>query len=58
MYSTEELKGWAERLRASGWDRVYAFFKHEDAGVGPALAGQFTEMMTETTAEMTEGTRA
>ena len=55
-YSTEELEGWAARLRASGWDRVYAFFKHEDAGVGPALAGQFTEMMAEMMSDATETT--
>ena len=53
-YSTAELEAWAARLRASSWDRVYAFFKHEDAGVGPALAGQFTEMMDEETAGGTE----
>ena len=46
-YSREELEARAGRLRASGWDRVYAYFKHEDAGVGPALAEQFTKMMTE-----------
>ena len=44
-YSDEELESWATRLRASDWTRAYAFFKHEDAGVGPALAGKFTEMM-------------
>ncbi|WP_419940780.1 DUF72 domain-containing protein [Candidatus Palauibacter sp.] len=46
-YSTDELETWAARLRDSGWTRAYAFFKHEDAGVGPALAGQFSAMVTE-----------
>ena len=46
-YSTNELETWAARLRDSGWTRAYAFFKHEDAGVGPALAGEFSEMVAE-----------
>lgn len=45
-YSEDELETWNDRLRESSWGRVYAFFKHEDAGVGPALATRFTEMTT------------
>jgi len=39
-YSDAELDGWAERIRAQGdvWREVYVFFKHEDAGVAPAMA--------------------
>jgi len=44
-YSDAELGHWAGRLRDSTWTRVYAFFKHEDAGVGPALAAQFSELV-------------
>ena len=44
-YSADELETWAARLRDSGWTRAYVFFKHEDAGVGPALAARFSEMM-------------
>ena len=40
-YSREDLDRWAERLRATGWDEAYVFFKHEDDGTGPALAADF-----------------
>jgi len=43
-YTPAELDTWAGRVRDSSWERVYAFFKHEDAGVGPALAEQFVEL--------------
>lgn len=43
-YDPAELDVWANRIRDSAWDRVYAFFKHEDAGVGPRLAEQFVEL--------------
>ncbi len=43
-YSPEELETWAEHLSRSSWEHAYAFFKHEDAGVGPALAAQFLEL--------------
>ncbi|MCG8468227.1 MAG: DUF72 domain-containing protein [Gemmatimonadetes bacterium] len=45
-YSATELEAWAARLAESGWGRAYAFFKHEDAGVGPALATRFVELTT------------
>jgi len=45
-YSPAELDAWAGRVSDSSWDRVYAFFKHEDAGVGPALAERFVELTT------------
>lgn len=39
-YSEAELAAWAERLaQASGkWSDAYVYFKHEQAGRGPALA--------------------
>ena len=41
-YSDRELDDWATRVRdTTGWKRVYVYFKHEDAGRGPALARQF-----------------
>jgi hypothetical protein len=27
-----------------GWERAYVFFKHEDEGAGPKLAGRFREL--------------
>jgi len=41
-YSADELAGWAARLRAvEGWERVYVFLKHDEAGRAPALARTF-----------------
>jgi uncharacterized protein YecE (DUF72 family) len=43
-YSDRALRGWATRLRDSAWGQAYVFFKHEDAGIGPALAARFLEL--------------
>ena len=40
-YSDQDLARWAERVRAQPWDRAFVFFKHEDAGKGPAMATRF-----------------
>ncbi len=37
VYSEDNLKTWAKRLRGDGRD-VFVYFKHEDHGVGPNLA--------------------
>lgn len=44
-YADEDLAAWAEAFRehGQGWDELFAFFKHEDAGAGPALAKRFRE---------------
>jgi uncharacterized protein YecE (DUF72 family) len=44
-YTDADLATWADRVRAQGWDRVFVFFKHEDAGKGPALAARFRDLM-------------
>jgi uncharacterized protein YecE (DUF72 family) len=44
-YSDADLAAWADRVRAQGWDRAFVFFKHEDAGKGPALAARFRDLM-------------
>lgn len=41
-YGEAELAGWAQRVLAQPWEEAFVFFKHEDAGTGPALARQFT----------------
>lgn len=46
-YDEPELESWAGWLRESGCGQAYVFFKHEDAGVGPALAGRFMELIEE-----------
>jgi len=40
-YSDADLQGWADKVRAQTWDRAFVFFKHEDAGKGPAMAARF-----------------
>jgi len=39
-YDDPALQAWADRIRAQPWDRAFVFFKHEDAGQGPALAAR------------------
>lgn len=40
-YDDAALAGWAHRLSEHQWSDAYVFFKHEDAGTGPALAQRF-----------------
>ena len=45
-YSAGDLTTWAERLRAvEGWQRVYVFLKHDEAGRAPALARAFLDAL-------------
>jgi uncharacterized protein YecE (DUF72 family) len=37
-YDEAALLAWADRIRAQPWEQAFVFFKHEDAGQGPALA--------------------
>lgn len=46
-YDDEALGEWVRRVRAQPWERVYVFFKHEDAGAGPALARRFATLFEE-----------
>ena len=43
-YDDARLSAWAERVRAQPWEEAYVFFKHEDEGKGPELAGRFREL--------------
>ena len=43
-YAEKDLAAWAERVKGSGWDAAYVFFKHEEEGAAPALARSFTEL--------------
>jgi uncharacterized protein YecE (DUF72 family) len=40
-YAGEALAAWLARVRAQPWTEAFVFFKHEDAGTGPRLAGEF-----------------
>jgi uncharacterized protein YecE (DUF72 family) len=44
-YEDGDLARWAERLRETGWERAFVFFKHEDAGAGPKMAERFRALM-------------
>ena len=43
-YADEDLKEWLRRVREQPWEEAFVFFKHEDAGAGPALAKRFLEL--------------
>jgi uncharacterized protein YecE (DUF72 family) len=44
-YSDYDLRGWADKVRAQSWDRAFVFFKHEDAGEGPALCARLRSIL-------------
>ena len=43
-YSKDDLAGWSARIKAQNWTTAFVFFKHEDEGTGPRLAGEFIEI--------------
>ncbi len=43
-YDEDDLRRWAESVRAQPWDRAFVFFKHEDEAAGPRMAGRFMEL--------------
>ena len=45
-YPQEALERWVATVKqlGAGWEDVYVFFKHEEAGQGPALAAQFATL--------------
>jgi uncharacterized protein YecE (DUF72 family) len=45
-YSEENLAEWLERIRSQEWKETFLFFKHEDEGTGPKLAGQFLKLVS------------
>ena len=40
-YDETTLRSWADRIRRQPWREAYVFFKHEDEGAGPRMAGEF-----------------
>lgn len=42
-YSSEDLKRWVQMVRKCGaeWKDTFVYFKHEESGIGPALALEF-----------------
>jgi len=43
-YSEETLAEWFKRVNDQNWNDAFVFFKHEDEGTGPRLAGQFLNL--------------
>jgi uncharacterized protein YecE (DUF72 family) len=43
-YEETALTEWAQRIRGQAWSDSFVFFKHEDEGAGPRLAGQFVKL--------------
>jgi uncharacterized protein YecE (DUF72 family) len=43
-YSEENLAEWFKRVDDQNWNDAYVFFKHEDEGTGPRLAGEFLKL--------------
>jgi len=43
-YDEKELREWMTRVLDQKWQDAFVFFKHEDEGVGPKLAGQFLKL--------------
>lgn len=46
-YDEAALGAWVDRLRqlSGEWSEAYVYFKHEDAGKGPALAARLGELL-------------
>jgi uncharacterized protein YecE (DUF72 family) len=44
-YSDKDLADWAKRVVGQPWKEAFVFFKHEDAGKGPAFATRFLGMV-------------
>ena len=43
-YDQNDLVEWMKRVQGQKWKDAFVFFKHEDEGTGPKLAGQFIEL--------------
>lgn len=43
-YDDRALRGWVKRIRATGADEAYVYFKHEAGGRGPRFAQRFLEL--------------
>jgi uncharacterized protein YecE (DUF72 family) len=44
-YGEPEVAAWADRIRAQTWSDAWVFFKHEDEGTAPRLAGRLREIL-------------
>jgi uncharacterized protein YecE (DUF72 family) len=44
VYDEAALAAWLQRVRDQKWNEAFVFFKHEDEGTGPRLAGEFLRL--------------
>ena len=46
-YTTGDIEGWSRRIQDMGgrWRDVFVYFKHEEAGAGPAFARQLQALL-------------
>ena len=46
-YSDDDLRGWLATMRRIGerWREAFVFFKHEEAGTGPALGARLQALL-------------
>jgi uncharacterized protein YecE (DUF72 family) len=46
-YTTTDVERWAEivRQQSGQWSETFIYFKHEEAGIGPKLAGQMMALL-------------
>jgi uncharacterized protein YecE (DUF72 family) len=45
-YTPDQIAGWADVMRSHDeWADTYVYFKHEEAGTGPALARQLMQVL-------------
>lgn len=47
-YTSDDIAKWAETVKRAGaaWRDTYIYFKHEESGIGPALAKQFQTLVS------------
>src|SRR5215813_11858923 len=48
-YSEEDVKRWSDFVREQNttWSDAFVYFKHEESGIGPKLATQMMELLSE-----------
>jgi uncharacterized protein YecE (DUF72 family) len=44
-YTDADLSQWMEKILLQKWERVFVFFKHEEAAIGPKTANRFQELI-------------
>jgi len=43
-YTPEQMRQWADTIKAQPWETAHVFFKHEDEATGPRAAAAFLEL--------------